>query len=116
MQEPEIFEQPVAKQDVEAQSPGEDNHTYTTVSGYHTNTAEDSSLDDYHDFVYPEGGLPTFYCSSSVVANGGAFSSIGLHRCVRLDIKAPPYSGQMCLAPPGSRVCRCGYVHCGLVF
>jgi len=59
MQEPEIFEQPVANKDVEAGvgSPGiEDNRTYTTGynSTYNGNTAEDSSLDDYHDFIYPE--------------------------------------------------------------
>jgi hypothetical protein len=60
MQEPEIFEQPVATKDTEATAGAvDDNHTYHTGygSGYQTNnTAEDSSLDDYHDFVYPEGG------------------------------------------------------------
>ena len=59
MQEPEIFEQPVAAKDPEAVAGAvDDNHTYHTGygSGYQTNhTAEDSSLDDYHDFVYPEG-------------------------------------------------------------
>ncbi|KAK5663901.1 hypothetical protein OQA88_112 [Cercophora sp. LCS_1] len=80
MQEPEIFEQPVAKQDVEAQSPGEDNHTYTTVSGYHTNnTAEDSSLDDYHDFVYPEdrklGTWSTAFLIINRVIGAGIFST-----------------------------------------
>lgn len=56
MQEPEIFEQPVASKDVEALPVGDDHHTYQTAYTYQTNnTAEDSSLDDYHDFVYPEG-------------------------------------------------------------
>lgn len=59
MQEPEIFEQPVASKDPEAGGiAAEDNHTYTTGynSTYHANHAgEDSSLEDYRDFVYPEG-------------------------------------------------------------
>ena len=59
MQEPEIFEQPVANKDPEATPVGDDHHTYQTGYTYQTNnTAEDSSLDDYHDFVYPEGEFP----------------------------------------------------------
>jgi hypothetical protein len=65
MQEPEIFEQPVASKDVEAVPVGDDHHTYQTAYTYQTNnTAEDSSLDDYHDFVYPEGeSRRSFPCS-----------------------------------------------------
>jgi hypothetical protein len=61
MQEPEIFEQPVANKDPEATAGTvDDGNTYHTgYNSYQTNgtngTAEDSSLDDYHDFVYPEG-------------------------------------------------------------
>ncbi len=58
MQEPEIFEQPVGSKDPDTVQPtSDDNHTYHTGlnSGFQSNSAEDASLDDYHDFVYPEG-------------------------------------------------------------
>lgn len=56
MQEPEIFEQPVRTKDPEAIVTGEETGTYHTgYSGFQTNATDESSLDDYHDFVYPEG-------------------------------------------------------------
>ena len=70
MQEPEIFEQPVASKDPEAAvSALDDNHTYHTGlgSGYQqtNHTGEDSSLEDYHDFVYPEGEFLVLFLSSA---------------------------------------------------
>ncbi|KAK0738572.1 amino acid permease-domain-containing protein [Schizothecium vesticola] len=80
MQEPEIFEQPVASKDVEAVPVGDDHHTYQTAYTYQTNnTAEDSSLDDYHDFVYPEdrklGTWSTAFLIINRVIGAGIFST-----------------------------------------
>lgn len=84
MQEPEIFEQPVANKDPEAvASAVDDNHTYFTGygSGHQTNHAgaEDSSLDDYHDFVYPEdrklGTWSTAFLIINRVVGAGIFST-----------------------------------------
>ncbi|KAK0645905.1 amino acid permease-domain-containing protein [Cercophora newfieldiana] len=84
MQEPEIFEQPVANKDPEATNGAvvDDGHTYHTGygSGYQTNhTAEDSSLDDYHDFVYPEdrklGTWSTAFLIINRVVGAGIFST-----------------------------------------
>lgn len=55
MQEPEIFEQPVRTKDPEAIVTGEETTYHTGYSGFQTNATDESSLDDYHDFVYPEG-------------------------------------------------------------
>ncbi|KAK1756237.1 phosphatidylinositol 4-kinase-like protein [Echria macrotheca] len=81
MQEPEIFEQPVASKDTEAAIGvvAEDNHTGYT-SGYHTNHGgEDSSLEDYHDFVYPEdrklGTWSTTFLIINRVVGAGIFST-----------------------------------------
>lgn len=59
MQEPEIFEQPVANRDPEAHAGADENGTYggTVYSnGPGATPIEDDESDDYHDFVYPEGG------------------------------------------------------------
>jgi phosphatidylinositol 4-kinase len=62
MQEPEIFEQPVASKDPETPAVGDDNGTYggtygETVysNGVGTAAAGDDESDDYRDFVFPEG-------------------------------------------------------------
>jgi phosphatidylinositol 4-kinase len=62
MQEPEIFEQPVANRDPEAHTPADEHGTYSGVygNGVYSNglgpgAAADDASDDYHDFVYPEG-------------------------------------------------------------
>jgi hypothetical protein len=67
MQEPEIFEQPVANtRDPEAHAAGDDNGTYgggTLYSnGVGATAVDDDTSEDYHDFVYPEGWsfLPCF--------------------------------------------------------
>lgn len=57
MQEPEIFEQPVANRDPEAHTPADENGTYGGTlygTGLGPNSADNES-EDYHDFVYPEG-------------------------------------------------------------
>jgi hypothetical protein len=59
MQEPEIFEQPVANRDPEARPGTDENGTYggTVYSnGLGPAVTEDDESGDYHDFVYPEGG------------------------------------------------------------
>lgn len=62
MQEPEIFEQPVRTKDPEAIVTGEETTGYHTgYSGFQTNATDESSLTDYHDFVYPEGELETLF-------------------------------------------------------
>lgn len=65
MQEPEIFEQPVASKDPEAHGGADENGTYHTVvsSGLGPTLADDDASDDYRDFVYPEG-LSASLCSS----------------------------------------------------
>lgn len=63
MQEPEIFEQPVAShRDPEWHAAGDDNGTYGGGGGTiysngprTTFDVDDGSSDDYRDFVYPEG-------------------------------------------------------------
>jgi hypothetical protein len=85
MQEPEIFEQPVANKDPEATAGTvDDGNTYHTgYNSYQTNgtngTAEDSSLDDYHDFVYPEdrklGTWSTAFLIINRVVGAGIFST-----------------------------------------
>jgi hypothetical protein len=61
MQEPEIFEQPVASRDLEAHDGGAYGTTGTIYStGLGPASPEDDVSDDYHDFVYPEGGLIPF--------------------------------------------------------
>jgi len=56
MQEPEIFEQPVRNRDPEAAPVvGDDNTYHTGYTGFQTVATDESSLDDYHDFVIPEG-------------------------------------------------------------
>lgn len=64
MQEPEIFEQPVASKDTEAHVVADENGTYRTVvsNGLGPTPGDDGSLEDYHDFFYPEGSS---VCSSS---------------------------------------------------
>ncbi|GAB1320104.1 hypothetical protein MFIFM68171_10314 [Madurella fahalii] len=56
MQEPEIFEQPVASKDTEAHGVADENGTYHTVvsNGLGPTPGDDNSLEDYHDFYYPE--------------------------------------------------------------
>jgi phosphatidylinositol 4-kinase len=59
MQEPEIFEQPVANRDPEAHPGTDENGTYggTVYSnGLRPAVTEDDESGEYHDFVYPEGG------------------------------------------------------------
>lgn len=91
MQEPEIFEQPVASKDVEALPVGDDHHTYQTAYTYQTNnTAEDSSLDDYHDFVYPEGE----FCRRQIVSLFSFFVSLF---CVRNVWRDYSISTTLCL-------------------
>ena len=67
MQEPEIFEQPVRTKDPEAIVTGEETTYHTGYSGFQTNATDESSLDDYHDFVYPEGEF-LFACPWSRMA------------------------------------------------
>ena len=58
MQEPEIFEQPVASKDPEANGAGDEHGIYggTTYStGVSPVPARDDESDDYRDFVFPEG-------------------------------------------------------------
>lgn len=58
MQEPEIFEQPVANRDPEAHHAGDENGTYGGAfhgNGVATTPVDDDASEDYHDFVYPEG-------------------------------------------------------------
>lgn len=68
MQEPEIFEQPVANRDPEAQTPADEHGTYNGAYGVYSNglgpgAAADDASDDYHDFVYPEGwSCFCFFC------------------------------------------------------
>lgn len=67
MQEPEIFEQPVASRDPEAHV-GVDEHgtlkTGTVYSnGVRPTAGDEDESEGYHDFVYPEGGS----CSSRLV-------------------------------------------------
>jgi phosphatidylinositol 4-kinase len=60
MQEPEIFEQPVADRDPEVQVT--DEHVGTVYSnGLRETPVEDDESDGYHDFVYPEGSS-SFLC------------------------------------------------------
>ncbi|KAK3357722.1 phosphatidylinositol 4-kinase-like protein [Lasiosphaeria hispida] len=78
MQEPEIFEQPVGTKDPEAAPViGDDNLTYNTYGLAHT--TEESSLDDYHDFVYPEdrklGTWSTAFLIINRVIGAGIFST-----------------------------------------
>ncbi|KAK3368223.1 amino acid permease-domain-containing protein [Podospora didyma] len=82
MQEPEIFEQPVGTKDLEAHIPGDENHTYHTgySTGFQTNgTADESSLEDYHDFVYPEdrklGTWSTAFLIINRVVGAGVYST-----------------------------------------
>jgi len=70
MQEPEIFEQPVRTKDPEAIVTGEETTYHTGYSGFQTNATDESSLDDYHDFVYPEGEF-LFACPWSRMAVPG---------------------------------------------
>jgi phosphatidylinositol 4-kinase len=69
MQEPEIFEQPVAHRDPEAHGVADENGTYggTTYRGtVYSNglgpTPVDDDESDYHDFVYPEGRFYSPWC------------------------------------------------------
>lgn len=65
MQEPEIFEQPVRTKDPEAIVTGEETTYHTGFSSaFQTNATDDSSLTDYHDFVYPEGEFLTLFSCS----------------------------------------------------
>lgn len=82
MQEPEIFEQPVAAKDPEAAIPGDENNTYHTgySSGFQTNgNGDESSLEDYHDFVYPEdrklGTWSTAFLIINRVVGAGIYST-----------------------------------------
>lgn len=83
MQEPEIFEQPVGAKDPESAPATSDDRTYHTgyTSAFQSNgtTAEDASLDDYHDFVYPEdrklGTWSTAFLIINRVVGAGIFST-----------------------------------------
>ncbi len=61
MQEPEIFEQPVANRDVEAHDGAAYGNGTIYSTGLGPATPEDDASDDYHDFVYPEGWLIRFF-------------------------------------------------------
>jgi hypothetical protein len=63
MQEPEIFEQPVADKDPEALGVIDETGTYHTVLGSGSGVGQitvDDAHDDYHDFVYPEGSSSSY--------------------------------------------------------
>lgn len=59
MQEPEIFEQPVANRDPESHAPGDEHGTFSGSTVYSNGVGappvDDDASEDYHDFVYPEG-------------------------------------------------------------
>ncbi|KAK4039914.1 amino acid permease-domain-containing protein [Parachaetomium inaequale] len=86
MQEPEIFEQPVANKDPETPAVGDDNGTYggayggTVYSnGVGTAAAGDDESDDYRDFVYPEdrklGTWSTAFLIINRVVGAGIYST-----------------------------------------
>ncbi|KAK3332513.1 hypothetical protein B0T19DRAFT_105216 [Cercophora scortea] len=77
MQEPEIFEQPVRNKDAEAAAGGDEDRTYHT--GYSQTNVDDNSLEDYHDFVYPEdrklGTWSTAFLIINRVVGAGIYST-----------------------------------------
>ncbi|KAK4212393.1 phosphatidylinositol 4-kinase-like protein [Rhypophila decipiens] len=79
MQEPEIFEQPVRTKDPEAIVTGEETTYHTGYTGFQTNATDDSSLTDYHDFVFPEdrklGTWSTAFLIINRVVGTGIFST-----------------------------------------
>ncbi|KAK4169529.1 phosphatidylinositol 4-kinase-like protein [Cladorrhinum sp. PSN259] len=87
MQEPEIFEQPVANKDPDTTIIGDENGTYRSTTVYSNGIAggasprgpDNSSLDDYHDFVYPEdrklGTWSTAFLIINRVVGAGIYST-----------------------------------------
>jgi amino acid transporter len=86
MQEPEIFEQPVASKDPEAHGAGDEHGTYTGTYGgtiYSNGVSpvggRDDESDDYHDFVFPEdrklGTWSTAFLIINRVVGAGIYST-----------------------------------------
>ncbi|KAK4135481.1 amino acid transporter [Trichocladium antarcticum] len=82
MQEPEIFEQPVANRDPEAHHAGDENGTYGGAfhgNGAATTPVDDDASEDYHDFVYPEdrklGTWSTAFLIINRVVGAGIYST-----------------------------------------
>jgi hypothetical protein len=82
MQEPEIFEQPVADKDPEAHGAGDENGTYGGTiysNGVSPVGARDDESDDYRDFVFPEdrklGTWSTAFLIINRVVGAGIYST-----------------------------------------
>lgn len=87
MQEPEIFEQPVANKDSETTIVGDEIGTFRSTTVYSNGIGggasprgpDNSSLDDYHDFVYPEdrklGTWSTAFLIINRVVGAGIYST-----------------------------------------
>ncbi|KAK4155208.1 phosphatidylinositol 4-kinase [Chaetomidium leptoderma] len=85
MQEPEIFEQPVASREPDAHAAGDEHGTYvgTVYSlvgrGVGSTAVEDDESGDYHEFVYPEdrklGTWSTAFLIINRVVGSGIYST-----------------------------------------